>query len=443
MPPRCCAGRHDWLILGMTDSAPRGWALFAITAPGPEGPWSERRLVRHVEADDYHPPLMEFFPAFVHKGFVYAPATSVALNRNFNAIFRADLEHADDPSAWRLSSHGSVWHAEDEEHEFFGIWGQTFAGTVDRKGILRVMFPSRDAQGRGTINLARRQWNKPLRRRGFVLTGHAGPSLTLLRRAYGDFQLDAELRLRGKAEILLDYAAPLTPDSPSSDATLHPLMRTRHAALEFSAGSWRLVRYDASGAETELASTLRPAPTDRPGAAPAAWKTTLRERERPPLWSGPLPADHLSGPEYWDCAWRQTPICGSGSSGFTARPGSARICFGAVEALLGAAEAAGDWEERRDPIFRFGTGVVSRKPAARVKWNVIGSRFALFSPRGPEFGTVEVSLDGRMVALLDLHADQPEESRVVWRSSKLRDDFHALTLTVKNGRMPVDSLEVR
>ncbi len=74
-----------------------------MTAPKPEGPYGERVLVRNVESDQFHPPLLEFYPAFVHQGYVYAPATSVALNRDFNALFRAPLERATEPKAWELT----------------------------------------------------------------------------------------------------------------------------------------------------------------------------------------------------------------------------------------------------------------------------------------------------------------------------------------------------
>ena len=114
---------NDWLILGMMDHAPNSWVLFAMSARKPDGPYSERQIVRHVEDDGFHPPLMEFFPAFVHEGFVYAPATSVALNRNFNALFRAPLEKAEDPASWELYQHGSLWHAEDVESESLGYLG--------------------------------------------------------------------------------------------------------------------------------------------------------------------------------------------------------------------------------------------------------------------------------------------------------------------------------
>ena len=90
---------NDWLIVGMMDEPPSRWALFAMTAPQPAGPWSERKLVRNVERDEFHPPLLEFFPAFAHDGLLNVPATAVALNRNFNVLFQVPLERATEPEA--------------------------------------------------------------------------------------------------------------------------------------------------------------------------------------------------------------------------------------------------------------------------------------------------------------------------------------------------------
>lgn len=434
---------RDWLILAMMDHAPHGWALFAMTASRPDGPYSERRLVRNVEADGFHPPLLEFFPAFVYQSIVYAPATSVALNRNFNAIFRAPLDRAEDPSAWSVFQHGSVWHAEDCENEHFGIWGQTFSGAVDGAGVLHAMFPSRDSQGRGTVNLARRPWSQPLRQRGFVLTGHSGPSLTLVREAYTDFHLEMRFQLRGTARLLLDYAAPLMPNVPASDATLHAVMDTRYTAMEFAPGGWRLLRLDAAGKEEALASGRR-ATVKR-----AFLQLDRRENlltlsaDGHTLWTGPLPsvpAAERTGV----LGWRVEKDTHLAVDEFRIRgtPRPARITFGPVEALLGAAESPADWEERHDAAFRFGLGAVSRKTDARAKWNVIGSRLQLWSPRGPGFGKVELRLDGEPVATLDLHAERLESSRAVWRSPKLKEDFHALVLHAASSPMPLDCVDV-
>lgn len=434
---------RDWLILAMMDHAPHGWALFAMTSARPEGPYSERRLVRNVEGDYYHPPLLEFFPAFVHQGFVYAPATSVALNRNFNVLFRSPLERAEDPSAWEMVQCGSVWHAEDGENEHFGIWGQTFSGAVDRKGMLHVMFPSRDREGRGTINLARRPWNEPWRKRGFVFTGHGGPALTLLRHAYADFTLHAQVQLRGTARLLLDYAAPLVPGAPASDATLHPIMNTRHTALEFSPGGWRLWQVDAAGKEFAVASgSLSPAARLAVGVTRNGSRLSLNQGKRA-LWAGILPAD-VPPDRTGVLGLRVEKDTHLFVENFRIRGDTqpAQITFGAAEALLGAAESPHDWAERRDAAFRFGSGFISRKAGARAKWNLMGRKLRLWAPRGPEFGTVEARLDGQPAAILDLHAEPPQASSVVWQSPVLKDDFHTVILHAVDGPMPVDSVDV-
>jgi hypothetical protein len=245
--------KHDWMIVAMMDHAPNSWALFGMTAPKPEGPYGERILLRNVEGDGFHPPLLEYYPAFVHRGYVYAPATSVALNRNYNALFRAPLERAAEPGAWELVQNGSLWHAEDVENEAYGLWGQTFSGWVDENGVLRVSFHSRDPKGMGTVNVAARPWNQPLRKSGFVMSGHQGPSLTLLQRAFAGFRLEARLRLRGTAQLLVDYDGVLGPNLPQSDATLHPLALSRCDAVELSEGHWKVIRF---GQEAGQASRL-------------------------------------------------------------------------------------------------------------------------------------------------------------------------------------------
>ncbi|MCL5096151.1 MAG: hypothetical protein M1608_01180 [Candidatus Omnitrophica bacterium] len=434
---------HDWLILGMMDHPPRSWALFAMTAPRPEGPYSDRHLVRQVEGDYFHPPLLEFYPAFAQDGFVYAPATSVALNRNFNAIFRAPLEQAEQPSAWTLFQYGSVWHSEDRENERFGIWGQTFSGFVDGQGTLQAMFPSRDAEGRGTINLAQRPWNEPFRERGFVLSGHQGPSLTLLRLAYDDFTLDAEIRLRGTLRLLMDYAAPLGPNTPSSDASLHPLMNTRHLALKVDPTQWSLLRQEPAGQSRTIASGPLDEGQDRILHAERRKNRLAIRLDGRERWAGPLPATESPDP--------------SGVLGLRVEanshvvvdrfrlqgtPKPARMNFLWTEALLGAGESPEDWSETSNPSFRYGSGVVSKGMTARAKWNVIGHAFTLWSPRGPGYGSVEVRVDGRIAATLDLHAAREISSQPVWAATYSCDTYHTVCLAAKSGHIPVDCLEV-
>jgi hypothetical protein len=435
--------RSDWLILGMIDAAPNSWAMFAMTAAKAEGPYSRRQLVRNVESDYFHPPLMEGFPAFAHEGYVYAPATSVALNRNFQCVFRAPLQRATEAGAWEIFRYGSFWHADDVEHETLGLWGQTPACRVDSAGVLWAMFNSRDSKGMGTVNLAWRPWSQPLRSHGFVLSGHGGPSLTCLRQTFGSFQLEATLRVRGTARLFWDFHAPLGPNEPRSDATLHPLMRTRQQAVELSSTRWKVVSVDAQGQATTFASG---SVAQRP-----QWLLSLR---RKPDGSTALAANgHL----LWTGRASQDSEAAAGAIGLLAEPHSHlsvdRFCIAGepvegslaylfAEALLGAGERPADWQERRQSSFRYGVGVVSRRPDARVKWNVVGTRMTLWSPCGPEFGKVEIRLDGRREAVLDLHSSNPEPSRPVWKSRELPDRGHAVVLQGASGVFPVDCLTV-
>jgi len=436
--------QHDWLIAAMMDAAPNSWALFVMTAPTPAGPWSERQLVRCVESDTFHPPLMEFFPAFAHDGFLYAPATSVALNRNFNALFRAPLERAADPQAWQVYRHGSLWHGEPFENEHYGIWGQTISGSVDEHGTLWAMFNSRDARGFGTVNLARRPWKQPLRKQGFVLSGHQGPSFTCLRRTFRDFDLDASLLLHGTASIIWDWLGAVGPNHPQSDAKLHALTRTRYQALELSPSGWAIVRADDKGEIQRLDAG------SMPQAGP--WRIRLRHQANGEsqlsvggrqLWSGRVPAtpgeDRVGAIGLWVEPKSHLAV---DRFALTGRAVSARIPYLGLEGLLGAGENPAQWEERRSPEFRFGLGLVSKQPQARVKWNMVGRRLILWSPSGPDYGKVEVRLDGHTVTMLDQHSDQPITSRPVWTSPQLSGLQHALVCRSTEGLLAVDSLEV-
>lgn len=434
---------HDWLIVAMMDAAPNAWALFTLTAPHPEGPWSERQLVRHVERDEFHPPLMEFFPSFAHRGFLYVPATSVALNRNFNLLFQVPLEHATEPDAWRIAQHGSLWHSEAVENESYGMWGQTFSGSVEGKGTLRAMFNSRDAQGMGTVNLAHRPWKQPLRERGFVLTGHLGPSFTCLRQTFREFNLDATLRLRGTASVIWDYHGILGPNLPQSDTTLHPLAKTRFQAVQLSPTGWQVIRVDEQGRSTS--------PASGPATNQSTWQlnlqrqrdggVTLRSGGRE-LWTSAadvnLAKEHPGAIGLW-----VEPHTHLSVEKFTIAGKSlpAKLSYLGLEAVLGAGENLANWQERSGPEFRSGIGLVAKQPQARVKWNVTGHRLTLWSPRGPEFGEVEILVNGQPAAVVNLHAEKLEASQPVWASKKLRGSFHGVVWQARTGRLPVDILQ--
>jgi len=435
--------KHDWMIVAMMDRAPNSWALFGITAPNPEGPYGERILLRNVEGDRFHPPLLEFYPAFVHRGFVFAPATSVALNRNYNALFRAPLERAAELGAWELVQNGSVWHADDVENEAYGLWGQTFSGWVDANEVLHASFHSRDPRGMGTVNVAARPWNQPLRQSGFVMSGHQGPSLTLLLCAFAGFRLDARLRLRGTVRLLIDYDGVLGPNEPQSDATLHPLALSRCDAVELSEQQWKIIRFGQPGEKAVVASGTRlGGETVTVGLDRKPSGETSMFVDDHALWKGPIPPRRVTGLSVPGIAVESHSHLVAEQFAIQGKPQPAVINFLFSQAILGAGGSRDDWQELHGPEFRYGLAALSKAPGARVKWNVEGRQFTLWSARGPQFGKAQVKVDGGALASLDLHAEHLTPSQPVWQSPRLKGGPHAVALTATDGLLVVDSMEV-
>ena len=93
------------------------------------------------------------------------------------------------------------------------------------------------------------------------------------------------------------------------------------------------------------------------------------------------------------------------------------------------------------PEFCYGLAAVAKALGARVKWNVEGRQFTLWSPCGPEFGNAQVKVDGRMQASLDLHPERLA-SQPVWKSPHLKESRRAVVLTATEGLLVVDSIEV-
>ena len=429
--------RKDWLALTLTDSGPHfGWGFVASSASTPDGPWSEPVLVLHPEREIYYPPLLEFHPAFAHEGYVFAPCTSVARNRNYQGLFRVPAEQALDPDAWELWRCGSLWHAEPVENEHEGIWGQTISGFVDAQGTFSVAFPSRDDDNRGTINIAKRPWDSWYREQGFVVSGHAVPSVTVIDREFTPRRIECELSLRGTVAIIWGHRAPFGPDRHGSNAGASELTLASHSAVELTDNSWFLMKVDAVGTRSvvatgslapaghrlvdlrwvsgELALSIDGEEVHRSAMAPVAGKVGL-----------------LAGTRGW------AEICCFAVEG-DSNPGRFEYLYG--EALLSAAQKAEDWEVVEDRRFSYGCGAVSKSGDCAAKWNFRGAAVELLAPRGPEYGRGTVRVDGGEPREIDFLADEPRDSEVVWAAEDLQPGYHAVGLSVVEGRVPVDLL---
>lgn len=406
--------KNDWMLLAIMDAGPWfSWGLVGMTADKPEGPYSHATPLFHVEGDHYQAPLMEYFPSFTHDGWVYAPATSVALNRNFQTVHRAPVEEAMKPGSWELFQHGSVWHGLALEHEAWGMWGQAYSGHVQPDGTLYALFPSKDNNNCGTINLAKRPWDSPFRNRGFTLSGHQGPSMTLLRGRYRDFRLHADFSFTGEVSFFYGYEAPLGPDRPKSVSTLHPLSgpggRAFHLTGDYSGVKEHQLEISCDGIVLD----------------------GKRLSGRLDMGSGAigLRVEKNSHVEVFRFEVEGEPLPG----GLSLLP---------TEGLLGAGQNLADWEEVHSPLFRFNEGFVSKGTHGRAKWNYHGRGFELWSPRGPSFGTADVVFDGKIAATLDFGAASETTSAPLFRFDSAADGFHAVVLRAKAGKMPVDSINV-
>jgi hypothetical protein len=443
---RCYAGtllktKSKWIMLFMLDSGPNySWALAAVSAPTPAGPWSLPVLIKSVEDPGYYPSLMEFFPAFMHHDTIYAPATSVALNRNFQTILSVPAEEVMNPEKWKLQKEGSLWHSENKENEYAGIWGQTFGGYVNEKGQFRVIFPSLDSTRTGTINLASVFWEDFYRKTGFVLAGNKGASISTIPNFYLRPEIDAIFTYYGTIAILMNARPPMGPNTPKADATLHPLVYNDQTRVQLSDNQWLLIQSDQAGGTDTLGggqfeksetTNLKVHSTDNETALSIDGKLVWRGKfkDRLPGRVGLLALPH-SGMDV-----KKFIVTGLPMQGFSPWLYS--------EGLLNAGNNPDNWTiVNKDSLFRFGTGALAKRDSARAKWSFKGSGFDLWAPGMKEAGTIQVILNGKHLADIDLHSDSPRKSSIIHSVRNLPQKNNALVIKGIKGRIVLDCLIV-
>jgi hypothetical protein len=432
---------HDWLILhdmSTPGNAGGTWAMACMTAARPEGPYSSPTLLLYPQSGSYLPPYMEYYPAFTHEGHVYAPATSVALNRNYQCLFRALLEHAHEPGAWELAQHGSVWHAEGNPSEAQGIWGQTFSAQVSPEGLMRIYFTSKTRADVGTVHLAHRPWQQPYHD-GFALSAPNAPALAILRANAHTFTCRVRAFANGTWALSWQCRGPLGPDTAGWNPQAHPLMRTQQVTLQLAGATWRLVSMDAHGNACTLDhGTYRSGQEtyvevcQQPHQVTLSLNGLLVSQQCLPALEGRLELRAEAG-----------TLLGVNSFCLTGDLQNGSETLLATEALAGAGTGihAHDWQPVQDEHFRFGTGFCSVNPVARAKWNYYGGGFKLYAPLSSAYTKARITADGKPVATIDLHAESAEPSRVVYEMA-LPVGFHAVAIEALGGCIPCDCLEI-
>jgi len=344
------------------------------------------------------------------------------------------------PEKWQLWKEGSLWHSAQAENEHEGIWGQTFSGFVDKENRLKVMFPSRDKENRGTINLALADWGKLQKDRGFVFTGHGSPSFTAVTGFYDQPEIKASFSYYGTVAVFWNYRAPIGPDHPKSDAELHPLMFASNTRLQFSDDQWLLLDAAVDGqTDTVARGTLDESNNMVLYIRHINQQVNISINQRS-VWQGAL-----KNGNYGKCGLFAMNYSGVEMHSFVVtgdnRPGYTDWLY--TEGLLNSGSNMKDWDiiESKE-LFTYGTGAVSKTDTARAKWSFSGSGIDLFCPKLPALGMAQIIVNGESMGEIDLHAETPERSALIYSNRSLTQKKNAIVLKGKHGKISLDYLRV-
>ena len=479
---------HTWLVLAAMSTAGNSggmWGLCALTASSPRGPFGAPTLLLWPQSSVWHPHPCEFYPAFQHGDFAYAPCTSLAANRNYQVIYRAPLDRASEPGAWEVFRAGSAWHWEGAPHEAAGIWGQTFSAFVDAEGTMHAMYPSRDGNNVGNINLASRPWAAPLVAHGFWVSAPAADALALMQRGVGPgFSLNATVAWRGAAanfSLRWNHRGDIGQGGAGlgfAGMRLSPRCLHRSTSLRVDAaeGRWALEQVLEGGAVVPLAAGAVPEwepGGDRTvrvvvnqavvnggevrvklGRAVVAEAVALpRDTEL----GGGLALHAAQGLALHATEFALSEQVSEQVSERAARSEHSPVSWFLLpgEGMAGAGNAGTNVSVLRDWAFVNGTagrhfraGEGFEHPGgsdlALAKFSFEGVGCRLWAPRGPRYGEATVSVDGEVPRRVTLRASAARRSEVVfeWRATPAVRARHALSLRWAAGAaLPVDSLE--
>jgi len=430
----------DWTLLYMMDTnTTSSWALAASTAPKPEGPYSDTKIMQNVEKKTNYPPLLEYFPAFTHDGYVYFPATSVSINRNYQSVYRVKTEDITNSDKYEIFSAGSFWHSVNVENEYAGIWGQTFTGFVDDKDSIYVMFPSKDMKNYGTINLAKTSWNHLYRERGFNLTAHEGNSFSYIKKVMDIEDIDVKFKLEGTMHIIWDFHSPIDILDGWGKFDLYQ-NDANYKEIVVNKTGWKINVLDSGK------NTLRVDSGKIHHWNSAENRLQLKKENGKCIFI-------LNDIKCWEGILKNNP----GIVGVALNPHSylfsdyfvlngrqlkGSVTYGYYEALLNAGNKDSDWSFKKDTLFLYGKGAVSKRDSSFVKWNFDGKGFELFTPKGPAYGTINIYLDGKLLKNISLKEPYEIKSSAIFKSTDYKMGSHAVYIESLDGLLPVDCIKI-
>ncbi len=411
--------KNDWICFIMQDSGPyHGWGLTCRTAKTPDAQWSEPRLLLSPDRQGYYPALLEYCFCIQIGDMIYAPATSVAGNRNYQVVYAAPIEQAEHPSAWKLVREGSLWHSRPLADERYGIWGQTLHGFIE-DGMYYTMYVGMDERKYGTLSVASCPADQPFRD-GFTISGHVGSSVSPTLGAYRDFSLDMHMDFTGTAEVFLKHHGILGPDQTTSNSVTSQESFASSLSIELGDDrGYRLLLRDPAGACRVLHRGTAETKITSLGAAWSDNRLCLAVNEKE-VWAGDL-SEALKEAGMDPEAFAEAPlaVCAREVSVFrcsrfrvTGEPLPYALRYSAREGVLAAMHGT-TWQPAQREGFVTRKGYIG-SGSRWVKWNFRGNGFRLYAPRGEDLGRAEIWVDGYLYATVDLYAPQPEASRIVY-----------------------------
>lgn len=434
--------KNDWICFIMQDSGPYyGWGLTCRTAKTPDGEWSKPRLLLSPDRPEYYPAILEYCFCVERGGKIYAPATSVAGNRNYQVVFAADLEEAEYPSAWKMIREGSLWHSRPVADERYGIWGQTLQGFVE-DGKYYTMYVGMDERNCGTMSVASCPVEQPFKD-GFTISGHVGKSVSPILAAYRDFKLRAQMEFTGTVEVFLKYHGIMGPDQCTSNCVTSGESFCSSVSVECDdRQQYRVLLRDPKGSLRVLHTGCC---GERIRMLEAEWTKnhlSLSVNQKR-AWDGDLswlPEDFDNAP-LAICA-HEVSVLDCSCFEVEGTPLSYALRYSAREGVLAAMHRP-DWKSLRREEFLTEQGYIGDREKW-VKWNFHGDGFRIYAPKGPDLGRAEIWVDGYLFATVELYSQREEASAVVYEESGLPGETrHTVVVRGYEGQaFAVDILEV-
>ena len=468
-----------WLVLSAISTHGNGggiWGLAAMTSNSSDqdpavSPYSAPKLMLFPESDRWHPHPCEFYPCFSSGSHTYCPCTSLQANRGFQVLYRARLEAAHLAESWEVYQAGSLYHwdgaAGEDCAESGGIWGQTFTGFVDESGGFQMMYPSRAKMKPGaetcdgTINLARAPNFAALRSHGFWVSGPGADSMTAFSQTFAGFDMNVTARLApvgGGWTLRWNWRGEIGPSgAPVAGARMDPRGLYSNTALCFDGkGSFSVIQVDQVGSVTYLAE---PSPTPGAGAGPIRIQLSQSASHEVAI--------KLDGTAVVSGLQLKTADVGGSVAVHVTHGASVHVIemviaptsavaqrwlwLTASDGITGGGDAAlGGWKANSSPTFRTGQGFTSAGGnRTMAKYSFIGVAARLHLPKGPEYGSISVTVDGGKTEVVDLHAEAPTASAAVFEWHASPDDTgraglangHALVVRWISGGMAADGVE--